>query len=145
MNPNHEHLYNYNVIDKDFMKQLKLINKDGYKKDTIKYYQNKFNIVDENISKSVYLFCTESEDKYIKMSVSLLISSVIECYNTLKFEVIELHDFDVSNYKFYKSLIQDRLLTCLYYLSKIYEDKENFIKKSKIDDMIEIVKNDEIL
>ena len=143
MNPNDEHLYNYNVIDKDFMKQLKLINKDGYKKDIINYYQNKLNSIDDNISKSVYLFCNEKEDKYIKMSVSLFINSVIECYNTLKFEVIELHDFDISNYNFYKNLIQDRMLICLSYLSKIYEEKENFNKKNKIDEMIESVKNDE--
>ena len=91
MNPNCEYLYNYRIIDDEFIKKLKLINKDDYKDYITEYYENKLNSIDDNISKSVYLFCTESEDKYIKMSISLFINSIIECYNILKFEIIELY------------------------------------------------------
>ncbi len=141
MNPSYEYLYNYRIIDDDFIKELKLINKDDYKDYIINYYENKLNSIDDNISKSVYLFCTESEDKYIKMSISLFINSIIECYNILKFEIIELKDYDESNYNDYSNLIQDKMVISLSYLSKIYEDKKKFTKKNKIDEMLLHVKS----
>lgn len=141
MNPNYEYLYNYRIIDDKFIKKLKLINKDDYKDYITEYYENKLNSIDDNISKSVYLFCTESEDKYIKMSISLFINSIIECYNILKFEIIELKDYDESKYNDYSNLIQDKMVISLSYLSKIYEDKKNFIKKNKIDEMLLHVKS----
>ena len=141
MNPSYEYLYNYRIIDDDFIKELKLINKDDYKDYIINYYENKLNSIDDNISKSVYLFCTESEDKYIKMSISLFINSIIECYNILKFEIIELKDYDESKYNDYSNLIQDKIFISLSYLSKIYEDKKKFTKKNKIDEMLLHVKS----
>ena len=141
MNPRYEYLYNYLIIDDDFIKEVKLINKDDYKDYIINYYENKLNSIDDNISKSVYLFCTESEDKYIKMSTSLFINSIIECYNILIFEIIELKDYDESNYNDYSNLIQDKMVISLSYLSKIYEDKKKFTKKNKIDEMLLHVKS----